>query len=76
MMQSVCVYLGAKRGNNPRFSTAARMLGQAIADAGHRLVYGGSSQGLMGILANAALARGGLVTGIIPRNLIPKEALI
>ncbi len=73
MMQSICVYLGAKPSNNPRFSEAATTLGHAIADAGYRLVYGGSSQGLMGILANAAMASGGLVTGIIPRHLIPQE---
>lgn len=73
MMQSICVYLGAKPGNSVRFMEAATILGHAIADAGYRLVYGGSSQGLMGMLANAAMASGGLVTGIIPRALIPQE---
>ena len=72
-MPSICVYLGAKSGNNRHLSDATTLLGHALADAGHRLVYGGSSQGLMGILANAVLARGGMVTGIIPRHLIPKE---
>lgn len=72
-MQSICVYLGANPGNNPRFSEAAAALGHAIAEAGYRLIYGGSSQGLMGLLANAALARGGMVTGIIPQHLIPQE---
>ncbi len=73
MMQSICVYLGAKPGNSPRFREVTTMLGHAIAEAGYRLVYGGSSQGLMGVLANAAQARGGMVTGIIPHSLIPKE---
>jgi uncharacterized protein (TIGR00730 family) len=72
-MLSICVYLGAKPGNNPRFREVTTILGHAIAESGHRLIYGGSSQGLMGLLANAALARGGLVTGIIPQNLIPQE---
>lgn len=72
-MQSICVYLGAKPGNSPHFSEATTILGHAIAEAGYRLIYGGSSQGLMGILANAALARGGMVTGIIPEHLIPQE---
>lgn len=72
-MQSICVYLGAKPGNNPHFSEATIALGHSIAEAGYRLIYGGSSQGLMGVLANATLARGGMVTGIIPQHLIPQE---
>ena len=73
MMQSICVYLGAQTGNNPRLNEAATVLGHTIAHAGYRLIYGGSSQGLMGLLANAALSRGGVVTGIIPTHLIEKE---
>jgi len=72
-MKAICVYLGAKPGKDPQFGKAAIALGQVIAQAGHRLIYGGSSQGLMGMLANAALAKGGLVTGIIPQKLIPLE---
>lgn len=46
-MQSICVYLGAKSGNDILLSNAAAILGAAIADAGYRLVYGGSSKGLL-----------------------------
>ena len=72
-MQSICVYLGANPGNNPRLADTAVLLGQSIAQAGYRLIYGGSSQGLMGTLAQAALAQGGMVTGLIPTHLIKKE---
>ncbi len=72
-MQSICVYLGAKTSNNHHLSDAATLLGHAIANAGYRLVYGGSSQGLMGILAHAVMARGGVVTGVIPQQLIDQE---
>lgn len=72
-MPSICVYLGANPGNNPHFTDAAMLLGKAIADAGYRLIYGASSQGLMGKLATSALAHGGQVTGIIPEYLIEKE---
>ncbi|MDP3559101.1 MAG: TIGR00730 family Rossman fold protein [Legionellaceae bacterium] len=72
-MKSVCVYLGANLGNSARLREAATTLGQVIATAGYRLVYGGSSQGLMGLLATSAMAHGGKVTGVIPTCLIDKE---
>ncbi len=72
-MLSICVYLGANSGDKPHFSDAAMVLGHAIAAAKYRLIYGGSSLGLMGVLAHAVMAAGGLVTGIIPKQLIVKE---
>ena len=72
-MRSVCVFCGGNSGANPRFAEAAARVGEVIAEAGLCLVYGGSSVGLMGIAANAALARGGKVLGVIPEGLASKE---
>lgn len=72
-MLAVCVYLGANSGHNDRLFESVVNLGQHIASSGNRLVYGGSSQGLMGLLARSAMAQGGKVTGIIPKHLIEKE---
>ena len=63
----VTVYCGATPGANPRFREAARELGEWIVRASHELVYGGSSVGLMGVVAGAVLAGGGHVTGVEPR---------
>lgn len=70
---AVCVYCGASTGSDPRIAEAARALGTAIAGRGLRLVYGGATVGLMGIVADAALAAGGKVTGVIPEALVNKE---
>lgn len=72
-MKSICVYLGAKIGNNPAFYDSVGHLGRLIAEGGYRLVYGGSSLGLMGHLAKSALKQGGKVTGIMTKHLIDKE---
>jgi uncharacterized protein (TIGR00730 family) len=72
-MITVCVYCGANPGGDPAFVAAARELGTAIAAAGHRLVYGGGRVGLMGTVADAAIAAGGEVTGVIPRHLLDRE---
>lgn len=72
-MQSVCVYLGANLGKDNRLLESVVTLGQQIASNGCRLVYGGSSQGLMGLLATSVIDHGGKVTGIIPTFLIEKE---
>ena len=64
---NIVVYLGARTGRNPLFREKARELGTWIAEKGHRLIYGGSAIGLMGQLADAALAAGGEVTGVEPR---------
>jgi hypothetical protein len=67
------VYCGSSAGDDPRFGAAARDLGSALARAGIGIVYGGGRVGLMGALADAALAAGGEVIGIIPRFLEERE---
>jgi hypothetical protein len=73
MLASICVYCGAQRGADPGYADAAARLGRALAARGIRLVYGGGSVGLMGIVADAVLAGGGRVTGVIPRWLASAE---
>jgi uncharacterized protein (TIGR00730 family) len=75
-LRSICVYCGSNTGNDPEFAVAARALGHMMADAGIRLVYGGGSVGLMGILARTVLAAGGVVTGIIPQFLKDREVML
>jgi len=72
-MKSVCVYLGANSGTSPRLAHVAHSLGQEIARRGLRLIYGGSRVGLMGVLAQAVIANGGQVVGIIPNILLSQE---
>ena len=72
----VCVYCGSAAGVNPRHADAARRLGKAMAQQGAGLVYGGGNLGLMGEVANAVLANGGSVTGIIPAFLQQKERVL
>ena len=72
-MFSLCVYCGARDGANPAHLEGARRLGQAIGERGFRLVYGGGHTGLMGAVADATLAAGGQVLGIIPRRLVARE---
>jgi uncharacterized protein (TIGR00730 family) len=67
------VFCGSAPGNDPRFVADATALGTALAEGGHELVYGGGRTGLMGALADAAVAAGGRVTGIIPRQLDERE---
>jgi uncharacterized protein (TIGR00730 family) len=66
MISSVAVYCGSSPGNDPRFVALARETGRLIARRGLRLVYGGGGVGMMGALADAVLAEGGAVTGVIP----------
>ena len=73
MLGSLCVYCGSKVGRDPRHEAAAVALGSAMARAGVRLVYGGGSVGLMGVLADAVMAAGGRVTGVIPVGLFTSE---
>ena len=72
-LTSVCVYCGSGLGADPVHGEAARILGQSMAEAGVRLVYGGGSVGLMGTVARAVLDAGGAVTGIIPGFLQSRE---
>lgn len=71
--RAVCVYCGSSTGENPRHADAAAELGELLAAEGIELVYGGGAVGLMGILADAALAGGGRVTGVLPRGLFDRE---
>ena len=75
-LQSICVYCGANPGSDPQFHEAAETLGRSMAEAGIRLVYGGASIGLMGVLAKTVLANGGEVVGIIPQFLKDREVML
>ncbi len=72
-MGNVCVFCGSSFGASPVYATAARALGSLLAARGSTLVYGGSRVGLMGAVADAALAAGGKVIGVIPQSLVLKE---
>ena len=72
-MKSLCVYCGSSTNVAQEYFAAARELGGAIGAGGHRLVYGGAHVGLMGAVADAALAAGAPVTGVIPRALVARE---
>lgn len=70
---SVCVYCGSRTGNTPEFAAMARQVGSWIGAHDGQLVFGGGHNGLMGIMADAALAAGGRVVGVIPKALVEKE---
>jgi uncharacterized protein (TIGR00730 family) len=70
---AVCVYCGSRDGEQPAYAEAARAIGGGIARRGWKLVYGGGRAGLMGRVADAALAAGGRVVGVIPRSLMERE---
>jgi uncharacterized protein (TIGR00730 family) len=72
-MQRICVYCGSNPGARPEYAAAARELARACAERGLGLVYGGGKVGLMGVLADAALAQGSEVIGVIPRALFDQE---
>jgi hypothetical protein len=72
-IRRVCVYCGSSPGRDPAFLAAATRLGEALADAGVALVYGGGSAGMMGAIATATQARGGEIIGIIPGFLSGRE---
>jgi uncharacterized protein (TIGR00730 family) len=72
-MERICVFCGSSPGADPAYAEAAADLGRLLAGRGLGLVYGGGHVGLMGVLADAALAAGGRVTGVIPEALAAKE---
>lgn len=72
-MKSILVYCGANVGKNPAFKEAAETLGAKFAKDNITLVYGAGSVGLMGVVADAVLANGGKVTGVIPDFLVKME---
>jgi hypothetical protein len=69
----VAVYCGSANGNHPAFLAEAQAMGRAIAEAGMGVVYGGANVGLMGAVADAALAAGGEVIGVLPEVLAGRE---
>lgn len=70
---TLCVYCGSRLGDDPAHAHAARAVGREIAQRGWQLVYGGGNVGLMGIVADATLAGGAPVIGVIPRSLMERE---
>ena len=72
-MKHVCVFCGSSSGHPGSYAHAARTLGAQLAANGLTLVYGGGNVGLMGILADACLAAGGEVIGVIPEHLVSRE---
>jgi uncharacterized protein (TIGR00730 family) len=72
-MARICVFCGSTAGGRPAYAEAARAVGRVLAEGGHELVYGGGNVGLMGIVADAMLAAGGEVTGVIPHALMARE---
>jgi uncharacterized protein (TIGR00730 family) len=76
LIRSVCVFCGSGSGTDPIFAQCAEALGKTLAEAGIRLVYGGGSHGLMGIIARSVLQHGGQVTGIIPDFLESREVML
>ena len=72
-MQRLCVYCGSRSGNDSRFRDAAEALAAAMLRQKIGLVYGGAQLGLMGVLADAVLAGGGEVIGVIPESFMLEE---
>jgi uncharacterized protein (TIGR00730 family) len=72
-MDSVCVFCGSNSGANSLYLHAARSVGEALARRGITVVFGGGRVGMMGALADSALAAGGRVVGVIPRSLVARE---
>jgi uncharacterized protein (TIGR00730 family) len=72
-MKRVCVFCGSRTGDRPEYAEAARRLGRALVARGLGVVFGGGHIGLMGVLADAVLAAGGEIVGVIPQALVDKE---
>ena len=70
---SLCVYCGSRSGTTPAFMELATQVGHWIGSHGGQLVYGGGNNGLMGAMADAAMAAGGRVVGVIPHALVERE---
>lgn len=69
----ICVFCGSQPGRSPRYAHAAAELGKLLAARGITLVYGGASVGTMGVIADATLAAGGEVIGVIPASMVDRE---
>jgi uncharacterized protein (TIGR00730 family) len=72
-MQRIVVFCGSSPGRRPEYAEAATAFGRLLAERGIGVVYGGASVGMMGALADGALAAGGEVIGVIPRRLLERE---
>jgi uncharacterized protein (TIGR00730 family) len=72
-LRSLCIFCGSSAGRRPEYTAAAQEVGAELARRGIRIVYGGGRVGLMGVLADAALASGGEVIGVIPEALLARE---
>jgi uncharacterized protein (TIGR00730 family) len=72
-MPRIAVFCGSRAGSSPAYGDAAARLGTALARRGCELVYGGAHVGLMGVVADAVLAAGGRVTGVIPASMVERE---
>ncbi len=70
---SICIYCGSRPGHDAAFAATAAQVGEWIGRHGGQLVYGGGRSGLMGVVADATLAAGGRVVGVIPRSLVERE---
>jgi uncharacterized protein (TIGR00730 family) len=73
-LKRICVFCGTNPGSRPVYGSAAREMGRVLAEQDIELVYGGASVGIMGELADSVQEHGGHVTGIIPQQLMEKEA--
>jgi len=72
-IRSLCVFCGSRVGADPAYAAGAERLGRGLAERGVRLIYGGGSIGLMGVVMQSALDHGGEVTGVIPEFLMRRE---
>ena len=72
-LKRICVFCGSSVGARPAYAAAARELGSTLAQRGLGIVFGGGKVGLMGVLADAALAAGGKIIGVIPEGLVARE---
>jgi len=73
MLRRICVFCGSSVGSRPAYVAAARELGRTLAERGLGVVFGGGKVGLMGVLADAALAAGGEAIGVIPEAMVGRE---
>lgn len=72
-IRSICIYCGSNPGTRPEYIEQAQAFARMLARRGIRVVYGGASVGIMGAIADAALAEGGTVIGVIPQSLVDRE---
>lgn len=73
MINKLAIFCGSKTGNNPLYEQQAKVLAEILAERRIELIYGGGKSGLMGVVANSVLAKGGIVRGVIPQVLVDWE---